>query len=131
MATRRKDVGACGHHCAACLDFRARATDDETLRRRAAAAIENELGLEIDLHKVGCDGCWGDSHNPWGASVDCRIRQCVESKSFTTCAECDEFCCDTFLAQFDEDGECAENIRAIRRLGIKKWLAGNRANADA
>ena len=122
MTERRTEVGACGHYCASCLDYRALAENDDGLRRQVAVAIKKEMNRNVPLNQVGCEGCWGNIHNAWTASLACRIRQCVEAKGFVTCAKCHEFSCAIYLAQFAENSQNADNIRAIRQMGLDSWL---------
>ncbi|MCX6991554.1 MAG: DUF3795 domain-containing protein [Kiritimatiellaeota bacterium] len=128
MTERRKEVGACGNNCAACLDYRVLTEDRDDLRRQVASAIKREMNLDIPLDQVGCDGCWGGIHTAWAASLDCKIRQCVEARNYTTCADCPDFTCATYLKQFLENSDQAKNINAIKQVGMDKWIAQQAAS---
>jgi hypothetical protein len=129
MTERRREVGACGMHCAGCLDYRALAMNDEELRNQAAATINKETGRNLRPDEVGCEGCWGSVHEPWCATLECKVRQCVNSKGFATCGDCQGFPCATYLAQFGEQGDHARNIREIRAVGLMTWLESKRRGA--
>jgi hypothetical protein len=131
MTERRTEVGACGNYCRGCLDFRALAENSDALRTEAASNIKQELNREIPLEQVGCEGCWGSIHNAWTASLDCKVRQCVEAKGFATCAECNDFACPMYLDQFAEGSDYVRNIRAIKRDGLDKWIAQQTNALDA
>ncbi len=123
MTERRTEVGACGNHCGGCLDFRALVENDDALRNEAASNIKKELDEDVSLEQVRCEGCWCSIHNAWSASLECKIRQCVEAKGFTACSECNDFACSIYLRQFPEDSDQMKNIRAIKRVGMETWLA--------
>jgi hypothetical protein len=131
MADRRTDVAPCGNYCAGCPDYVALARNDDALRRQVAVVIKKETDNDVSLDQVGCEGCWGTSHHAWSASLACRIRQCVSSSGFATCAECQDFPCDDYLRQFAEDSEQARNIMAIKTQGLDAWLAGKRQNPQS
>ncbi|MEW6355972.1 MAG: DUF3795 domain-containing protein [Planctomycetota bacterium] len=122
MTERRTEVGACGHYCAGCLDYRSLAENDDNLRRQVAATIKKEMNRDVPLDQVGCEGCWGNIHNAWTASLQCEIRQCVKAKGFATCADCRDFPCAVYLKQFAENSDYAKNIRAIQRDTLGIWL---------
>ncbi len=130
MGERRTEVGACGNHCAECLDYRALAENSDVLCRKVAANLTKELNRPISPLHVGCEGCWGGIHNDVAASLKCRIRQCASLRHFCTCAECDGFPCDAYLKQFSDDSEYALNLRAIKSCGLDEWIA-RRTRAEA
>ncbi len=131
MADRRTDVAPCGSYCAGCLHYLALVRHDGALLINVAAAIKKKTDTVVSLDQVGCEGCWGTIHHPWSASLTCRIRRCVSSSGFATCAECQDFSCDLYLRQFDEDSEQARNIRAIRAQGVDAWLAGKKQSPQS
>ena len=131
VADRRTDVAPCGNYCAGCPDYLAPVRDDDPRRRRAAAAIEKGTDTAVLLDQVRCEGCWGTVHHPSSASFTCRIRQCVSSGGFATCADCRDFPCNLYLRQYAEDSDQARNIRAIKAQGVDTWLAGRRQNPQS
>jgi len=131
MVNRRTEVAPCGNYCEVCPDYLALARNDDSLRRQVAAAIKKEMNKDVPLDQVGCEGCWGTIHHPWSAPLTCRIRRCVSSSGFATCAECQDFPCDVYLRQFAEDSEQASNIRAIKTQGLDGWLAARRQNPQS
>jgi hypothetical protein len=117
----RKLIGACGNCCSKCNDYLAYVTKDRELRKKVAFEIK-EQGIEVSPDQVGCQGCWGNIHNAWSASLDCKIRQCAAGKSILTCAECDDFPCNIYRNQFDIRSSQAENINRIRQIGVESWF---------
>ncbi len=129
MTKRRNEVGACGNHCARCDDFQVLANNDDAFRKQVAARLSKEVGREVLPGEVGCKGCWGDIHTYLAASLECKIRQCVEARGSATCAECAEFPCPMFLEQFPEDSHYVRNIRAIKKEGLDNWIAQQSSDA--
>ena len=130
MTKRPNEVGACGHYCAGCQDFLVLVKDDDAFRRQVATNLTKEVGRCVSPEEVGCEGCWGNIHNAIAASLECKIRQCVEAKGFATCAECTDFPCPMYLEQFPEDSHYVRNIRAIKQDGLDKWIAQQRSEPD-
>ena len=130
VTERRREVGACGHYCGGCLDYRALAENDDDLRRQVASAIKREMNRDIPLDQIGCEGCWGNVHNAWTASLQCKVRQCVETKGFATCADCHGFPCAAHIKQFGEDSHYAKNVRAIQHDGLDVWLRNKQRSAQ-
>jgi hypothetical protein len=130
MADRRTDVAPCGNYCAGCPDYLAPARDDDA-RHRQAAAMEKKTDTAVSPDQVRCEGCWGTIHHPSSAPFTCRIRRCVSSSGFATCADCRDFPCHLYLRQYAEDSEQARNIRAIKAQGVDAWLAGKRQNPQS
>ena len=122
MVARRNKVAPCGNYCAECPDFRVFVENDDALRRQVASDLTKEVGRDILPEEVGCEGCWGAIHSYFAASLKCEIRQCVETKGFATCAECDDYPCAVFSSQFADDSKCANNIRAIKKIGLDTWI---------
>ncbi len=118
----RKLVGACGNYCGKCNDYISYLTRDSELQKKVAEEIKLQCGMDILPDKIGCLGCWGDIHNAWSASLECKIRQCVLGKSILTCAECNDFPCKIYTEQFDIHSRQAKNIERIRKIGIDRWL---------
>jgi hypothetical protein len=103
-----KDVLApCGLYCAVCLDN-----------------IVNHV-----CHGCGCacGECAGEAH-----LQGCEIAQCVSSKGFETCAECDDLPC-TDLIHFAYHPfaihhlQAIEVLRRVRKVGVEQVLAELRA----
>ncbi|MDD5458262.1 MAG: DUF3795 domain-containing protein [Phycisphaerae bacterium] len=119
---KRKLVGACGNYCGKCSDYIAYVTKDSELKKKVAEEIKKQFGMDISPEKIACEGCWGDIHNAWAASLECKIRQCALTKGILTCAECDSFPCKTYNEQFDNHSQQAKNINSIKQIGIDSWL---------
>jgi hypothetical protein len=119
---KRKLAGACGNYCGKCNDYIAYITKNSELRGKVACEIK-EQGVNISPDQVGCKGCWGNIHNAWSASLECKIRQCALNKSIVTCAECNDFPCEIYLSQFGDHSPQAKNINRIRQIGVESWCA--------
>ena len=123
--SRNRKVAACGIYCGGCNDYLAYLENDDELRKKVALEVKKDTTTDVPWRKVGCQGCWGDIHNPWTASLECKIRQCVEKKGFATCASCAAFPCETFSRQFDENSNPRKNIDRIKEVGLDTWSKEN------
>jgi hypothetical protein len=122
---KKKLVGACGNYCGKCNDYIAYVTKDSELQMKVAEEIKGQCGMDIPPNKIACLGCWGEIHNAWSASLDCKIRQCAVNKGIVTCAECSDFPCKIYINQFDTHSPQAKNINRIRQVGIVGLVDGN------
>jgi hypothetical protein len=83
-------IAACGLDCTEC-DIRLAAEDPE-IARRTADWFGAELGIDLSLEDVRCEGCKGDRAKHW--SPDCWILQCcVDDRGLEFCCECEDFPC--------------------------------------
>lgn len=62
---RPREIGACGNYCAGCQDFLALQNNDNLLREQIQQNIAKEMGFNVPLDEVGCEGCWGRSKTPF------------------------------------------------------------------
>jgi hypothetical protein len=124
LQERRKLIGVCGNYCGKCNDYIAYVTKDKELQKKVADEIAEQLNINITPEQVGCLGCRGSIHNTWAASIECKIRQCVEKKKILCCGLCDKFPCEIFTNQFDGNSQPRRNIDRIREIGIDSWLDG-------
>lgn len=106
----------CGLYCGAC-PIRA-ATERGEVEEKAA-----EWGLPAE--DIVCHGC--KSKVKAKLSADCVMRLCAQDHGLESCAECDEYPCNT-LQTFERDGYphhsvIAANLEAIYSRGVDTWLA--------
>jgi len=118
----RKLVSACGFYCGACNDYISYVTHNKELLEKVAVEINKQLNINISADQVGCLGCWGDIHNLWSSSLDCKIRHCAESKNIMICALCVEFPCERFDKQFNSKSQQRKNCDRIKEIGFELWL---------
>lgn len=84
-----KLISCCGFNCANC-DARITTVtnDNELLTKTAERWRVHNNASDISIEKIKCTGC-----REAGAKMvhceQCEVRNCVESKNFQTCADCD------------------------------------------
>lgn len=63
-----------------------------------------------------CPGCVADGGDP-----NCKIRECVREKGYTTCAECAEHSTCEKLQPYMKRYGLAESLERIKAVGVAKW----------
>jgi len=113
-------VGRCGLYCGACGIYRAYKDNGEFLEKLATK-------LNCSPEKVRCEGCSALTPDCWGSG--CKILQCINSKGFEFCYECNEYenkKCEKFEKLAEGYLENGEDIRAnferIRKGETEDWL---------
>jgi hypothetical protein len=97
--SRLRQIGACGH-----------------IHKIRTAQMSGHTTASIMPH---CENCWDGVR---GGQSACKIRQCVLTKDFLSCAECGGFPCDVYCTEFKHDSEEAWNISRIKESGIEQLL---------
>ena len=83
-----KLIACCGLNCAACDARIATVTDDNELRAQTAEKWKVQYNAPITPEMINCTGC-REPGAKIGHCSQCDIRNCVQSKGFETCADCD------------------------------------------
>jgi hypothetical protein len=84
-----KLIACCGLNCATCDARIATVTNDNELRAKTAERMRAHYNLpDVSIEMINCTGCREDGVTMWYCEK-CKIRNCVSSKKFQTCAECD------------------------------------------
>ena len=83
-----KLIACCGLNCARCEARIATLTDDPELRILTAEKWKTQYGEHISPEMINCTGC-REPGVKIGHCAECEIRNCVNSKGFDTCADCD------------------------------------------
>jgi hypothetical protein len=102
-----KLIACCGMDCAACDARIATVTKDDALRARKAAQ------WKMPPEMVNCTGC-----KEAGAKIayceNCEIKNCVISKGFQTCAECNKMESCAILGKVHQYvPDALENLRSL------------------
>lgn len=85
-----KLIGCCGLNCAACDARKAFITSDNELRSITAEKWRVQYNVPtITPEMINCSGC-RVAGPKIGHCEQCEIRNCVISKNYNTCADCDE-----------------------------------------
>jgi hypothetical protein len=84
-----KLIACCGLNCAECDARIATIANDNALRAKTAEKWKVQYNVpDISVEMINCTGCRED-----GVKInhchECEIRNCVISKGFQTCADCE------------------------------------------
>ncbi len=111
---RNKELRApCGIFCGACAIYIATRDENEKFRN----IISSFLGTNPE--ETECLGCMqpGPAKKIYGFCQQCSIRDCVKSKGFYSCHQCEEWPC-SIIENFD----LARGVRVMKRA-IPLWRA--------
>jgi hypothetical protein len=83
-----KLISCCGLDCATCEARIATINDDDKLRAETAEKWKVQFGApDISIESINCTGC-REPGVKLAHCNECKIRVCVGSKGFQTCADC-------------------------------------------
>ena len=110
-------IAPCGVYCGVCPQMVAYKNNNERLKEKLA------VNYGLTPEDISCDGCTSD--NPFILCVSCEIKSCVQKKGIESCAECQEFPCETienfpvpqFIRKVKWDVSCRKEI------GKDNWIA--------
>ena len=110
----------CGLYCGACDVLQAN-------KRGTVEALAQAWGMEPAA--LRCQGCKSQINAVY--CVNCDIKTCAEGRRVDFCFQCNEYPCE-HLVEFRSDEHAhhsivLQNLGQIRRLGVKRWLAQQRA----
>ena len=84
-----KFIACCGLDCATCDARIATLANDDELRAQTAEKWKVQFGADITPEMINCTGC-REAGVKFAHCSECEIRNCVKSKGFETCADCDK-----------------------------------------
>ena len=85
-----KLIACCGWDCATCEARIATMTNNDELRAKKAAEWRIQYNSpNISTEMINCTGC-REPGAKLGHCEHCEIKNCVLSKNFQSCAECDK-----------------------------------------
>jgi hypothetical protein len=85
-----KRIACCGLDCATCDARIATLADDNELRTQTAEKWKVQHGAtSLTPEMINCTGC-RETGVKFAHCAECEIRNCVISKGFETCADCDK-----------------------------------------
>ena len=85
-----KLIACCGLNCVNCDARIATVTNDDGLRAKTAETWSVQYQASgITPEMINCTGC-REPGVKFGHCEVCEIRNCVHSKGFQTCADCDQ-----------------------------------------
>jgi hypothetical protein len=84
-----KVIACCGLNCATCDARIATLTNDDNLRAQTAEKWKVAFSADIAPEMINCTGC-REAGVKFSHCAECEIRNCVASKNFQTCADCEK-----------------------------------------
>lgn len=86
----KKLIGCCGLDCEKCDAYLATVHNDDNLREKTAELWSKLNNTSITPEMINCSGCRGEGIKTFFCSNLCKVRKCVQTKGFETCAECNK-----------------------------------------
>jgi len=126
-------IGACGINCTRCKAHKATRENDAAAIERLAKEWSKSYNHDIPPEFVWCTGCMTAGERKCGHCANtCEIRPCVQSKGFSTCADCGDYACDKlqkFFAGFPGESPAKITLDALRKSAelMKKLEQGSPA----
>jgi len=84
----------CGLVCTECPAYIAKRTGDDALRAKTAKRW-SAPGFSVTADEVNCDGCAIAGGERFKYCDACEVRRCASSRSVATCADCEDYACET------------------------------------
>jgi hypothetical protein len=84
-----KLIACCGLNCATCDARKATVADDNELRAKTSENWKVQFNADITPEMINCTGC-REAGVKFSHCGECEIRNCVNSKNFQTCADCEK-----------------------------------------
>jgi hypothetical protein len=109
-----KLIACCGLDCAACDARIATINNDNELRVKTAEKWKTHYNVpEFSADLINCTGC-REPGAKIGHCEKCEIRNCVQSKNFQTCADCDKLDnCPTTKSLHQYVPEALRNLKSL------------------
>ena len=83
-----KIIACCGLNCATCDARIATVNNDNVLRTQTAEKWKVQYNPNLTPEMINCTGC-REAGVKFEHCEQCEIRNCVKSKGYQTCADCD------------------------------------------
>lgn len=108
-----KLIACCGLNCAACEARIATIANDDELRAQTAEKWKAQYGADITAEMINCTGC-REAGVKIAHCAECGIRNCVKSKDFQTCADCDKLDnCELLVNLHQFVPQALENLKSL------------------
>jgi hypothetical protein len=108
-----KLIACCGLNCASCDARIATLANDDELRAQTAEKWKVAFGADITSEMINCTGC-REAGVKFSHCTECEIRNCVASKDYQTCADCDKLeNCSLLINLHQYAPEALENLKSL------------------
>jgi len=88
-----ENIARCGYKCNLCPAYMGNINSPDD-QQRVSEGWYKYFGFRIPPEGIVCDGCRDDGPDAKRIDLRCKVRSCVISRGFQTCAECDLYPCD-------------------------------------
>jgi hypothetical protein len=112
-----KMIGYCGINCEKCEARIATIKNDNKMRERVAGKWCEMFHTDIITpDKINCTGCRGDGMKYFFCNELCKIKPCVISKHYDSCAECPKMdSCGTLATEIGNNEEARNNLKHLMK----------------
>ena len=109
-----KLIACCGLNCSTCDARIATIANDDELRAQTAEKWKVQHGATgITAEMINCTGC-REPGVKFSYCAECEIKNCVASKNFDTCADCDKLeNCSLLVNLHQFVPEALENLKSL------------------
>lgn len=109
-----KLIACCGLDCATCEARIATMANDDALRAATAEKWKVQFGApDISIESINCTGC-REAGVKLVHCAQCQVRNCVISKGFKTCADCEKLdTCDIVSQIHKFSPDALANLKAL------------------
>ena len=108
-----KLIACCGINCASCDARIATLANDDELRDQTAEKWKVAISADITSEMINCTGC-REAGVKFSHCAECEIRNCVISKDFQTCADCEKLENCSLLGNLHQFvPEALENLKSL------------------
>lgn len=108
-------TGICGLHCNECGALIATRDNDDAMRAKIAAEWSKLHDANLTAEMINCTGCTSDGEVKLGHCTVCAVRLCGVKRGVTTCAECDDYGCETLEEFLKMAPTLREGLEARRK----------------
>ena len=84
----------CGLVCTEWPAYIAKRTGDDALRAKTAKRW-SDPGFSVTAEEVSCDGCAVPEGVRFKYCDACGVRSCASARGVATCADCEDYACET------------------------------------
>lgn len=82
-------ISPCGINCETCPAYLVSISGDMEEKKKLAKEWSN-TDCEFEPEEIYCTGCLSSD---WKMTKECKTRACIQSKDYTSCAQCDTYPC--------------------------------------
>lgn len=104
----------CGLDCEKCDAYVATTKNDDALRAATAEKWSKMFDAPLTAKDINCTGCRSDGVKLGYCEHMCEIRKCATGRGVETCADCDEYGCETLEGMLAHAPQARAALEALR-----------------